>query len=777
MSQVNTSSLTVQTSENAMRILFEHSSDAMLLLDDGLFVDCNPAATRMMKCTREELLNTPSDRLSPELQPDGVRSADKGAQMIRIAHEKGSHLFEWVHRRPNGEDFSVEVSLTAVPFPHRQVLFTMWRDLTGRKKMEENLRESEQSYRNLFNSLQDGMFVIQDGIVVLINSTLEYLTGYQEDELVGESFTKVIAPEDMALVVENYHKRLAGEPPPEEYVIHILQSDGITRIPVNLRGNSINYNGRVAVMGSLRNISEKMRMEQELRDSQNKLQESYDRRGFQVMVSNEIGQEIASSQSVDEMFMRVVTLVEERLGYYHAQLLRYEPALNAVVLVKGYGEIGQKMLEAGHRMEMGRGLIGTAAATGQTVIRPEVVNDADWRPNPFLPETQGEIAVPVKYGERVLGVLDVQTNRAGALTGDDRLLLEGLCGQIAIALEGTRLRQEMQERLNELNRLYAGTAREGWADYRSNGSLGSGYLFDRIDIHPAETVWVEEIEKAIQQKSLVPAASADGAAVAPLAVRGEVIGALGIYDDPQRKLTAEDYALIEQVSDQVALALESARLFEQTSIALDEAEKLYNFSRNLAEASDLNAVIGAVVEAASISQINRGALITFEYDKNGSLTGGLVKAAWYSGHGHLLEAEIGTRYDQTYARAVLSRFQAEQPLFYFEASLELRKRGIFSVAALPLWIGPLQIGVLLLETSEPHEFTEDEKRPMNSLSQQAAITVQSRLLFEQIVESESIFRKTSQQLVEALNAARMANWEFDVAKGTFIFNEAYYRFL
>ena len=86
----------------------------------------------------------------------------------------------------------------------------------------------------------------------------------------------------------------------------------------------------------------------------------------------------------------------------------------------------------------------------------------DWRPNPLLPETKGEIAVPIKLRGQVLGVLDVQSDQAGALTQDDQILLEGLCGQVAVVIEETRLRQEMEERLQELNALYASMSREGW---------------------------------------------------------------------------------------------------------------------------------------------------------------------------------------------------------------------------------------------------------------------------------------------------------------------------
>ena len=91
------------------------------------------------------------------------------------------------------------------------------------------------------------------------------------------------------------------------------------------------------------------------------------------------------------------------------------------------------------------GLIGTAAASGETVLRPTLAEDPDWQPNPLLPETKGEIAVPIKWQDTVLGVLDVQSNQAGALTEDDRLLLEGLCGQIAIAMHSAELVETVRQ--------------------------------------------------------------------------------------------------------------------------------------------------------------------------------------------------------------------------------------------------------------------------------------------------------------------------------------------
>jgi PAS domain S-box-containing protein len=191
-------------------------------------------------------------------------------------------------------------------------------------------------------------------------------------------------------------------------------------------------------------ILERMQLEEQAR-------ESFVRRGVQVRTSTEVAQEIASATEISDLFQRVVTLIKERFNYYHVQIFRYEPDQDAVVLLTGYGDIGQHMLADGHRLRMGHGVVGTAAANGQSILAADVQQDADWRPNPHLPDTRGELAVPIKWRDQVLGILDVQSNRVNALTDDDRLLLEGLCGQIASAMQSTRLLDQLRQNQVQLS--------------------------------------------------------------------------------------------------------------------------------------------------------------------------------------------------------------------------------------------------------------------------------------------------------------------------------------
>jgi len=123
-------------SETRWRKLFEDSADAILLIEDGRFIDCNRAAQVMLGLiSREAIRNVPPGAISPPLQPDGRRSDEKAAEMIARAFELGSHLFEWEHVAGCGRRFQVEVMLTTIVHESRQLLHVVWRDITEKKRL------------------------------------------------------------------------------------------------------------------------------------------------------------------------------------------------------------------------------------------------------------------------------------------------------------------------------------------------------------------------------------------------------------------------------------------------------------------------------------------------------------------------------------------------------------------------------------------------------------------------------------------------------------------
>jgi PAS domain S-box-containing protein len=177
-------------SERKYRTLFDKTKDAFLIIENNRFIDCNAAALQMIGfTTKEELFQTHPSQLSPPTQPDGRSSFEKAEEMMATAMREGSHRFEWVHRRANGEDFWVEVSLTAIPIQDHYIIHTAWRDITDRKKAEKAVQDALSYTRSVIEANPDLMVVLDGkGTVLDVNTTAESLTGIPRGQLIGTNY-------------------------------------------------------------------------------------------------------------------------------------------------------------------------------------------------------------------------------------------------------------------------------------------------------------------------------------------------------------------------------------------------------------------------------------------------------------------------------------------------------------------------------------------------------------------------------------------------------------
>lgn len=187
-----------------------------------------------------------------------------------------------------------------------------------------------------------------------------------------------------------------------------------------------------------------------------RLVEETTRRANQLETAAEIAREASRTLDVEVLLDRAVNLVRDRFGYYHASIFLIEG--DVAVVRASTGEAGKQLVESRHSLPLKEGgsIIGHVSQVGEPLVVNDVTKNPTHRPHPLLPNTEAELGIPLKVGNRILGALDVQSTQANSFTADDIAVLEILSDQIAIAVENARsyeVSQEAVEEMREIDRL------------------------------------------------------------------------------------------------------------------------------------------------------------------------------------------------------------------------------------------------------------------------------------------------------------------------------------
>jgi two-component system sensor histidine kinase/response regulator len=261
----------LRENEEKYRLFFMDSPDAYLILSDGVFVDCNRAAEVMMGAGRAEIVGFAPDRLSPEFQPDGKQSMVAVREKIALAFQCGSLTFEWVHRRRDGTDFPVEVSIAMIRLDGKDALLTTWRDISERKQTEAALAEREEQLRNLFDNAPVGIFHSNlKGRMAEANPALAAMLGYS-------------SPVELTTAIADMTTQLYDDPEVRPRIMAaLLDSDGWVhyddvvwrckdnrRIRVDMTGRKVlDKTGAIAYLeGFIEDITARKQAEEALQES------------------------------------------------------------------------------------------------------------------------------------------------------------------------------------------------------------------------------------------------------------------------------------------------------------------------------------------------------------------------------------------------------------------------------------------------------------------------------------------------------------------------------
>ena len=286
---------------------------------------------------------------------------------------------------------------------------------------------------------------------------------------------------------------------------------------------------------------------------------------------------------------------------------------------------------------------------------------------------------------------------------------------------------------------------EGWTGYiEEQTGEGLDYLYDLNEVKPAGLT--QQLAEGEPTFSL------------PLKVRDETIGQLVVQG--LDNADSENFELANAVAERLGLHIEGLRQFDQAQSALAQSEKLFAASRSLTQATDLRGLVNAAVSTLDIPSINRAVLATFTYDQTDNVESMDIIANWWNGTGHEV-TPIGTHYPIEVIR-VMPMFVSPTPVFFSDAfndervdniTLELVKRQNFqAVGVLPLHLGSRQIGAMILEAEEPHNFTQDETRLFSALAPQISTVLENRRQYERAqkqAERESTLNIISQKIQSA----------------------------
>jgi len=329
----------------------------------------------------------------------------------------------------------------------------------------------------------------------------------------------------------------------------------------------------------LKNVEDEQRTLEQIVEERT---EELEYRARQLEIASQVAHNALIFQNVRELLSNVTDFISEKFGYYHAGIFLLDDKEEYAILQATSSDGGKKMLERGHQLRVGsEGIVGATAAEKRPHIALDVGFDAVFFNNPDLPETHSEMALPLLSQNKVVGVLDVQSTEVKAFNQQDVEIFQTLANQLALAIQNARLLEETQTNIAKLEALTAQQAQATWKAHLEHQS--HRYLYTPLGI------------KHLKRRQQLEAEENDENVNIPIVLRGKAIGNI-MLKRPSKSWSAKEKTLISDISEQVGLAIENARLVDETRKQATQDQLVSEFSTKLRETLDMDTVVKTAIE-------------------------------------------------------------------------------------------------------------------------------------------------------------------------------------
>lgn len=332
----------------------------------------------------------------------------------------------------------------------------------------------------------------------------------------------------------------------------------------------------------------------DLQQAKNKLQRLFEQQLRAVQITREITQVTDGSPTLT----RLVDLIHNRLGYHHIYLYQPDEANRYLVVKAAAGTTARTVMEAGRRLRMGgRSLAGQAAVERRPRIAEARGDDAIFFGDTALPGARSEMALPLLAGERLVGVLTLQSIHYEAFSDEDLGMMTSLADQVAVALDNARLRQEAETALAEVEDSEHQYVCQAWQETFEGSEIGPAFIYrDGVGVAAANVraTWSTEIAQAVNAgQAVISNGGEHGQArlALPIVVRGQVIGAVQLCHKQDRTWQSDAASAVSEAVERLGLALETARLSREARQRASREQLIGHASARMRESLDVETVL------------------------------------------------------------------------------------------------------------------------------------------------------------------------------------------